>query len=209
MAEKIKKTRPELLKQRRSLAMFNRFLPTLVLKKQQIQMEILKVRSDREKQTELIREVIQSAASWVGLLAEGFPGSITELVAVKDVARGEKNVAGIKLPILSDIKYVVKPYSFLILPPWVDKAVETVKKLMELKELLKILKEQEKILQQELRKVTQRVNLFEKLMIPRAKENIRIIRISLAEEQTAAVGRSKIAKSKHIKPENAETEVIR
>ena len=67
---------------------------------------------------------------------------------------------------------------------------------MELREKVKILHEQEALLQQELRKVTQRVNLFEKVMIPNAKNNIKLIRIALAEEQTSAVCRSKIAKSK-------------
>ena len=196
MAEKIKKTRPELLKQRRALAMFNRFLPTLTLKKQQIQMEILKVRGVQAKNRQKMHELIKSFESWVGLLSESLPGSAVDLIRAENVRRGEKNVAGIRLPILENVDCSVRPYSLFGVPAWVDKAVEPIKQIIRLRENLKVLKDQEKILQHELRKVTQRVNLFEKVMVPRAKENIRTIRISLAEEQTAGVGRAKIAKGK-------------
>lgn len=196
MADKIKKTRPELLKQRRSLALFKRFLPTLILKKQQIQMEILKVRAEQKRQHDLMNEAIARIENWVALLGEPVPGAVTRLVKVQDVVIGEQNVAGIKMPYLEKVDYAIQPFSLSVAPPWVDQAVVVIKKLLELREQVKILQQQEKILKQELRKVTQRVNLFEKVMIPQAKENIRIIRISLAEEQTAAVGRSKLAKSK-------------
>ncbi|NCB37502.1 MAG: V-type ATP synthase subunit D [Erysipelotrichia bacterium] len=196
MAEKIKKTRPELLRQRRQLAMFQRFLPTLVLKKQQIQSEILKVRVERLKLDKLMAEKISHSDDWAALFSESLPGPVTRLVKVKSIQRGIRNVAGIKLPVVSGVEYEVSDFSRLSTPPWVDAGLEFLKELMELRERVKILHEQEVLLQKELRKVTQRVNLFEKVMIPQAKENTRLIRIALAEEQTAAVGRSKIAKGK-------------
>ncbi|OGK10628.1 MAG: hypothetical protein A2W80_01695 [Candidatus Riflebacteria bacterium GWC2_50_8] len=196
MAEKIKKTRPELLKQRRKLAMFSRFLPTLVLKKQQIQSEILKVRAQRVKLDEKMQAMIARSDDWAALFSESLPGPITRLIKVKGIERGLKNVAGIKLPIVTRVEYEVSDYSRLSTPLWVDAGLEFLKELLELREHMKVLYEQEAVLQKELRKVTQRVNLFEKVMIPQAKENIRLIRICLAEEQTAAVGRSKIAKGK-------------
>jgi V/A-type H+-transporting ATPase subunit D len=44
--------------------------------------------------------------------------------------------------------------------------------------------------------ITQRVNLFDKVLIPNARSNIKKIRIYLSDEQTSAVTRSKIAKRK-------------
>ena len=196
MAEKIKKTRPELLRQRRQLSMFQRFLPTLVLKKQQIQSEILKVRAERKKLDEELSKRIDQIKNWTALFSESLPGHLTRLVEVKDIQRGIRNVAGIKLPIVKHVEYEVKDFSRLATPPWIDAGLKFLKELMELRETVKVLHEQEFLLQQELRKVTQRVNLFEKIKIPTSKENIRIIRIALAEEQTAAVVRSKIAKGK-------------
>jgi V/A-type H+/Na+-transporting ATPase subunit D len=40
------------------------------------------------------------------------------------------------------------------------------------------------------------VNLFEKVKIPECKEAIRVIKIAIGDEQTAAVTRGKIAKSR-------------
>ena len=196
MAEKIKKTRPELLRQRRQLGMFQRFLPTLVLKKQQIQSEILKVRGERQILDRQMAEKIRLSDGWALLFSESLPGPLTRLVRVKNIQRGLRNVAGIKLPIVAGVEYAISDFSRLSTPPWVDAGLDFVKELLELREKVRILHEQEEILQKELRKVTQRVNLFEKVKIPQAKENIRLIRVNLAEEQTAAVGRSKIAKGK-------------
>jgi len=92
----------------------------------------------------------------------------------------------------------VKPYSLFATAPWVDRGVMFIRELMEMRERIRVLLEQQRLLQRELRKVTQRVNLFEKVMIPRAQENIRLVRITLAEEQTAGVGRAKIAKGKAV-----------
>ncbi|HPW58608.1 MAG TPA: V-type ATP synthase subunit D [Candidatus Rifleibacterium sp.] len=196
MAEKIKKTRPELLRQRRQLAMFQRFLPTLVLKKQQIQSEILKVRTERDRLDRQMADKIRLSDGWATLFSESLPGPVTRLVKVKNIQRGIRNVAGIKLPIVAGVEYEISDFSRLSTPPWVDAGLEFLKELLELREKVKVLHEQEELLHQELRKVTQRVNLFEKVKIPQAKDNIRLIRVSLAEEQTAAVGRSKIAKGK-------------
>ena len=196
MADKIKKTRPELLKQRQQLNRFERFLPTLTLKKQQIQSEILKVRNEVRKLDEKMAEIIAQSDEWLLLFSESMPGPVTRFVKVKNIERGFRNVAGIDLPVVSNVEYEISDYSRLATPPWLDAGLDFVKSLMELREKVKILHEQEALLQQELRKVTQRVNLFEKVMIPNAKNNIKLIRIALAEEQTSAVCRSKIAKSK-------------
>ncbi len=196
MAGKIKKTRPELLKQRRDLSRYERFLPTLVLKKQQVQMEILKVRTEVRRLRAGIDACMSEIQPWVALFRESVPGPVTHLAAVKQVITGERNVAGAVLPVLKHIEYEVKPYSLFATPPWVDAGIRVIKQLVELRESIRVTLEQERLLQVELKKVTQRVNLFEKVMIPNASENIRVIRIQLAEEETAAVGRAKIAKAK-------------
>lgn len=198
MAEKIKKTRPELLRQRRALAMYKRFLPTLQLKKQQLQIEILKVRNERNNVLNQIDSLISHIKNWISLFSEQLPGSITRLISVKEVVCSTKNVAGIMLPVLKEVIFEYKPYSLFATPPWVDYGIQFLKEMLTLKENIKVLIEQENLLHKELKKITQRVNLFEKVMIPKTTENIRVIRIALGEEQVAAVGRAKIAKAKNI-----------
>ncbi|MBF0408319.1 MAG: V-type ATP synthase subunit D [Candidatus Riflebacteria bacterium] len=203
MAEKIKKTRPELLKLRRGLALFKRFLPTLHLKKQQIQLEIVKIRSEFKRLKDEISRRLEQIENWISLFSEDLPGPVTRLVQVVAARHGEKNVAGIVLPVLLEMEYKVMPYSYFSAPPWVDKGVVMVKELLEFREKINVIKKQEEILHIELRKITQRVNLFEKVKIPQTIESIRVIKIALAEEQTAGVGRAKIAKGKSVPVENA------
>jgi V/A-type H+-transporting ATPase subunit D len=81
-------------------------------------------------------------------------------------------------------------------PPWVDRALADLRERSRRQALLEVLQQQERLLRRELTRIIQRVNLFEKIMIPDAREAIRRIRIKLGDEMTDAVGRSKIAKKK-------------
>ena len=71
----------------------------------------------------------------------------------------------------------------------------------------RLAEEQLQLIEQELRVVAQRVNLFEKVKIPEARENIRRIQIYLGDQQTNAVGRAKIAKEK-CQSREAQTAVV-
>ena len=77
-----------------------------------------------------------------------------------------------------------------------DFALEKIEAILREKAALSVLKRQEELVGEELRIATQRVNLFEKVMIPRTQENIRVIKIYLGDMQTAEVVRGKIAKAK-------------
>lgn len=195
MAGKLRKTNPELLLQRRALARYQRFLPTLLLKKRLIQGEIVRARQERAELQARIERRLEEIDRWLGAFGESLPGPITRLVTVAGVRTGERNVAGIRLQVLQEVDFRVAPYSLTATPSWVEAGIDFVKMLLETRESLRLSVMRELALDLELRKVTQRVNLFEKLMIPRARENVRVIRIALAEEQTAGVGRAKIAKS--------------
>jgi V/A-type H+-transporting ATPase subunit D len=78
----------------------------------------------------------------------------------------------------------------------VDRALGDLKDLNRRQAEGEVLQEQYDLLYRELVKIIQRVNLFEKVKIPEAREAIRRIRIHLGDEMTAAVGRAKIAKAK-------------
>jgi V/A-type H+-transporting ATPase subunit D len=196
MAGAIRKTNPELLGQRRALERYRRFLPTLLLKQRLIQAEILRVRRERAELQTKIDGRLAEVDPWLGALGESLPGPITRLVEVAGVRTGERNVAGIRLQVLQEVLFRVRPYSLLATPSWLEAGIELVKELLEVREALRLTIGQELALDLELRRVTQRVNLFEKMKIPSARENIRVIRIALAEEQTAGVGRVKIAKAR-------------
>lgn len=193
---KIKLTKNELKNQRDSLKRYQRYLPTLQLKKQQLQME---VRGVREEMLSLEGDIASLENSWkdtIPLLSGTDAGDTLDLVTVKDWHVGHRNVAGIDVPTFVSITFGVPEYDLFTTPVWYDDIVVMAQKRIELSLRQRLLSEMQELLEKELRVVTQRVNLFEKVKIPECLANIRKIRISMGDESTAAVVRSKIAKRK-------------
>lgn len=195
---KVKLTKNELKKQADALKMFNRYLPTLQLKKQQLQMEIRKVEDRYEEVDFQKKQIDEDFKTWIGVFNEdvGLDGS---LIKVKSLKTSEGNIAGVMIPIFESAEFEPVSYDLFRMPLWVDKAVEKLQQVMLLDFEMRILKEQVRLLAKELQTTTQRVNLFEKVKIPETKANIRKIRVYLGDQQTAAVVRGKIAKSSLVK----------
>ena len=194
---KIKYTKTEQKHQQDSLKQFNRFLPTLQLKKQQLQQE---VRLSVEKLTANRIARKEALDHLAGLLlffstpaeAEKF----ASLVEVKTIATSTINIAGITIPIFDKVEFADIRWNLLTTPWHTDDCVAALKESLSLRAEGKVLEKQYQLLLAELTTTTQRVNLFEKVKIPECKENIRRIKIQLGDMETSAVARSKIAKSK-------------
>jgi len=192
---KIKLTKGELKRQRDALAQYRRYLPTLQLKKQQLQLEIVRqlaLLEEIEKSEEGGR---RSVEAWVGLLSD-VSVDLRPWVASGKVVYGAKNIAGVEVPIFERVDFKDYDCDLFVTPFWVDKAVDELKNLFSLREEIKIAKEGIRILRHELRIATQRVNLFEKVKIPESEEIIRRVKIYIGDQMANAVGRSKIAKRK-------------
>lgn len=194
---KIKFTKNELKKQKDALKRFTRYLPTLILKKQQLQMEIRKVQTLQHKKIREQDAIKQEIMKWVELFGEEV--SLETLIMIGSVQTDPGNIAGVDIPIFNKISFEEIAYDLFVLPLWVDTAVEKLKAMVALAVEIHILSEQIRLLGEELRITSQRVNLFEKVKIPETKENIKIIQIYLGDEQTAAVVRGKIAKAKIVR----------
>ena len=134
---------------------------------------------------------------WVDVFNEKV--GLEKLIRVKKIVVGTGNIAGIDIPIFEKVEFAEEKYDFKKIPLWVDSGIEALKKVMILNAKTEILKKQDALLNEELRITTQRVNLFEKVMIPEAKENVRRIQIYLGDMDTAAVVTGKIAKEKILK----------
>jgi V/A-type H+-transporting ATPase subunit D len=191
---KIKLTKGELKKQRDALRQFQRYLPTLQLKKQQLQIEILHQGNilDEKKTDQAAKK--EAALSWAGLLAEGV--DISPWITPKEIIKTTKNIAGVDIAVFEKAIFEPSEYDLFVMPLWVDRGIEALEALVELREEINILEEGIRVLRGELRITTQRVNLFEKIKIPQAREAIRQIKIFLGDQTANAVGRSKIAKRK-------------
>ena len=192
---KIKLTKTELKAQTDALKRFQRFLPMLQLKKQQLQGEIAGIVQKAEETSARERAVRSDLDRWVGLFATD-EELIAGLVKVKDVRTGTANVAGVTIPTFESIDTDVKEIDVWATPAWVDNAVETTTRVLSLQCERAIYEEQRRLIEQELQLTSQRVNLFEKVKIPECREAIRRIKIAIGDEQTAAVTRGKIAKGR-------------
>lgn len=192
---KIKFTKGELKKQRDALRQYERYLPTLQLKKQQLQMEILRQLHDFETTEARHKEKEDAINIWAGLLSDK-EVDMNKLVILEKIVLLTRNVAGVDLPVFEKAEFRTIEYDLFITPLWVDKASETLQELISFREKINVIKDSLDILRRELRLANQRVNLFEKVKIPDAQESIRRIKIYLGDQMTNAVGRSKIAKKK-------------
>ena len=192
---KIKLTKTELKAQTDALKRFQRFLPMLQLKKQQLQSEIAGITAKADEVTAKEKAVREGLDRWVGLFATD-ESLLAGLVKVRSVNTGTANIAGVAIPTFDSIETDVKEVGPWSTPAWVDDAVSTTTQILSLQCERAIFEEQRRLIAAELQQTSQRVNLFEKVKIPQCKEAIRVIKIALGDEQTAAVTRGKIAKSR-------------
>lgn len=194
---KVKLTKTALKQERDSLKQFQRFLPTLQLKKQQLQLE-MRTCLERIESNELRETQTKEALSgWLVLFGtDTVPERISEILQIREVIAGIQNIAGVNVPVFERVDFEGPGTDLYHDEPWLDDAVEAVKNIISIRAEREIIRKQYDLIEAELRVTTQRVNLFEKVMIPNCKENIRKIQIYIGDQNTAAVARSKIAKKK-------------
>ena len=196
----IKLTKNEQKVQKDNLKQYQRYLPTLQLKKQQLQSVIMKEESDLAQKEIERTQMIGDLDDWVAVFAENtiFEESkkLDNLVQPDKVVSTTENIAGVRVPLFVELTFKDIPYDVDDYPLWVDTAVVKLREIARLDALVSTMRKRVEALEKELRSTSQRVNLFEKVKIPEAKENIRVIGVYLGDQQTAAVVRGKIAKKK-------------
>ena len=192
---KIKLTKNELKVQKDALKMYRRYLPTLTLKKQQLQSEIRTIEIKADEVRRAKAELEEGFNDWIAVFSEknAFPDGI---VTVSDIRKGRGNIAGVDIPIYEGATFSRGEYDLYATPLWVDIAAKHMERAISLDLEAEVLDEQVRLLQNELRATSQRVNLFEKVKIPETEENIKKISIYMADQQVSAVVRSKISKRK-------------
>ena len=194
---KLATNKSSLKRQRDQLTFFQRFLPSLDLKRQQLLTEQKKA---QQQLAEAEREIEVLTQSLTGLLEPlgAYQMDLSGLVTIDSVVIEEENIVGAHLPVAREVRFKTAEYSTLAKPFWVDFLVEYLQRMATMRVHLQVRRERVARLFQQVRRITQRVNLFEKVLIPRAKENIKRIQIGLGEQERSAVVRSKIAKKKHL-----------
>ncbi len=192
---KLKLSKSALQQERNQLKLYERTLPSLDLKRRQLTVELARARQALEDAHRAVEELETHIGSQLPMLANtGI--ELRGLVEMTDFELGEENVVGVRLPVLERIHCSVANYSLLAKPAWIDLLVQRLKDAAEQRTQVLVAAERVRILQVQERRITQRVNLFDKILIPTAKKNIQKIQIYLGDAERAAVVRSKLAKAK-------------
>ena len=192
---KLRLSKNSLQQQQQQLKLYRKLLPSLDLKRRQLTVEAQKARAEH-------RAAMMAAQSLESKIGEELPMLADEeldlsgLVEMKGYRVGEQNVVGTRLPLLEHVEFLVAEYSLLATPAWLDMLVRRLKDAAEARVRARIAGQRVTVLDQAERRITQRVNLFEKILIPTAKKNIQRIRIYLGDTERAAVVTSKLAKVK-------------
>lgn len=198
MMSRLSFSKASLHKEGAQLKRYRQYLPSLDLKRQQLIAERTKASDLLEQTKQQIEACRKTVEQQLPMLSDE-QIDLTGLVTIKSVTFTEQNVVGIKLPLIDNLEISLCSYSFLTKPHWVDQVVVQLKMMLELQLKLKINQQRLDILQLAVKKVTQRVNLFDKVLIPRARDNISKIRIYLSDAERASVVRAKITKQKRLK----------
>lgn len=195
MAE-VKLTKNELRSQQVRLTQLEKYLPTLQLKKAMLQSEVNEVRVEILSLEEAFEEVRLTVTQSGALLNERVGLDLRKAAKVARVEKEYENIAGVDIPVFQGISFESFDYPLFSTPPWLDRVVEELREMAIARVKVLIAREKKEALEKELREVSIRVNLFEKNLIPKSKQNIKRIRVFLGDQELAAVGQAKVAKAK-------------
>ncbi len=188
--------------QAQQLKLYKKVLPSLDLKRRQLTLELSKARKALDQCHRDLEVYMRETVEDIPMLAA--PGvDLENLVKIDDITMGEENMVGVHMPVLESVKTHIRDYSTLATPAWVDALAKRLEKACELYAQSKVAEKRITVLKHAVRKATQRVNLFEKVLIPDCQITIKQIKIFLGDAERAAVVRSKLAKVRQLKQAEA------
>ena len=175
---------------------YGKYLPSLELKQKQLLSERKKHERQLVEHQQRLTDIQHNVYSRLPMLAIeniDLPG----LVEITDLHIESENLLGTQLPKLRHVEYKRARYSYLSRPHWVDEVANSLENVVKLKLEEQILTERLTRIKKATQTITQRVNLFSKVLMPQSQQNIKRISLFLADQDRAAVVRSKIAKQRH------------
>ncbi len=192
----IKLTKNELRSQQLKQSQLKKYLPTLQLKKALLQVEVNQIEmkiAERIREMNAYKEVLERSSR---LFCDTHVADVFSSLEITEVRKQYENIAGVECPELDEVIFAQRAYSYFDTPLWVDSATEQAKQLLIAREYVEVAREKKRALEKELRDVSIRVNLFEKILIPRTESNIKKIKVFLGDQQLASVAQAKVAKAK-------------
>jgi len=204
----IKLTKNELRNQEHKMQQLKKYLPTLQLKKAMLQVEVNESLYEIEK---LIRYYVNKrkiCEAFQSLLTDTEGILLFEGTMVHKVEKRYENIAGADIPHFENVVFVPYTYSLFTTSIWVDSGIKKLQDAIVAKKKIEVAKEKRAILEKELHEVSIRMNLFEKILIPQAKGNIKKIKVFLDDQELTAVAQAKVAKAKSVKRKEMDEQYI-
>ena len=180
------------------LKLYEKLLPSLELKRRQLAIELDKARREYAATRAEVERLEARVGAELPMLANT-EIELKDLVKMTALDLVQENVVGVRLPVLKEVECQVAEYSPLAKPTWVDALAERLVDAAEARTRIQVAAERVRILGRAERRITQRVNLFEKILIPRTRKNIERIQIWLGDMGRAAVVQAKLAKARQVR----------
>lgn len=186
-------SKTQLRKERENVVAYRRYLPALDLKRQQLMGERVHAGHAIVEIQRKMADAAAEAGAAIPMLADERI-DLHGLVRLGAVKLAEQNVAGVRLPVVEAVEIVREPYGRMVRPHWVDAVVQRLEVAIRLRIELTVARQRLERLEKAVATLTQRVNLFDKVLIPETETNIRRILVYLGDAERAAVVGAKIAK---------------
>lgn len=194
----IKLTKHSLRTQESRMQQLQKYLPTLQLKKALLQVETNECFLELEDALAKYHEKYKEIKSFSKLLSSPDISNLLAALQIEKSVITYDNIAGLEIPVLQEVVFPVPTFSLFSTPFWWDSALQQLKMLLTLKKRYNTIQQKHAVLNRELRSVSIRVNLFEKILIPKTHYNIKKIQVFLGDQQLTSIAQSKVAKAKII-----------
>ena len=175
----------------KNLKMRQRTLPIIKNKETALRLEVKRCKEEAEALERKLQEQIAGYESMYALWGE----FDTSLVALKDVELSTKKIAGVRVPVLSNIRLEVKPFGIFSAPKWYFEGINLLHGLVKTAVEHEFVVAKLQLLDHARKKTTQKVNLFEKVQIPGYQEAVRKIKRFMEDEENLSKSSQKILKS--------------
>ena len=177
-----------------------RTLPIIKNKESALRMEVKRCKEEAVGLEEKLEQEIQAYEAMFALWNE-FDSS---LVKVKDVHLGGKKIAGVRVPILENVDFEIRPFSLFASPKWYADGIHLLQILAQTAIEREFMLAKLNLLEHARKKTTQKVNLFEKVQIPGYQDALRKIKRFMEDEENLSKSSQKILKSIQEKRKEAE-----
>ena len=184
----------------KSLKMRQRTLPIIKSKETALRLEVKKCKTEADELEKKLQEQIAGYESMYALWGE----FDTSLVALRDVELDVKKIAGVRVPVLSNIRLEVKPFGLFSSPKWYFDGINLLHGLVKTAVEREFVFAKLELLDHARKKTTQKVNLFEKVQIPGFQEAVRKIKRFMEDEENLSQSSQKILKALQQKRKEAE-----